>query len=962
MIDFNNLSTFIAFVSSPNKTASTSFFYKNFKSSYSPIFAKYKEDLNQHFKSGGKFDDCVDKSLYNPNGYLLFGKYDLLLFTLTDDTEFANRNFCPFPSTQINIDYKPENFDFQVFSNLIPKINNLDLIEKYEKVTSPSFTQANPFILSIQLKLNPSLLIGNGIEYLENILSFINSEVDNIENIEHLCLLNLGSHEIILLLFSNSTVKLSDTLFKIRELSINKICENKEKFKIKDKFLKNSLLFNWQDEKMDDNQEYLDKFDNHIFVDTISNFGVHTDFINNTNITDSIDVSNLQLVTKWFVKPGHFKKAYDSINDNLNSIVFSDDSKKNVSLTLGRGDMVVNNLMNFNELNGRELFVKYIKFLNNKHKNITYNIRECITSVSFEFKDEVLFDTFRNSEHWYSIDNVLSNRCSVKPSTIIKYENKLKRIGAPKILIEKVISICNIFNNVIQDEVLFGSFIELEAFLKIQILQKINDYSKNRLPSIYYIKEKSEIIRELTDSCRIFESAFHDRFFQTHRTADLTDINLDYKGAIHQQLSIYDSLFKFFGYNMHFSQFRNIPNSYVFGLKSYYNISPQIVYISDEIGINSTKNSLKINQQHIFEPYIFLSVFLHEISNFMMDSILDNLKGCEKYSDYIKYFNSQNFKNKCSYKPIDPNDCSVIPLESVFKRIIIKLKNRREKKILHYLIEHDDFNAYLYVDILTYSTAFNQNIKQYTYWHINYLLLQANQLHDSTHNISKKNMTIILFRLFIVYKLSGNKVDDELFDKIYKMIPRFYFSSNSKDDKTRNDFKQFFQDINNSVNAVIESEDLKDMFAIIRDVNENIFSDYKDKLTDITDINYHEKSNHEIDKFSNLIREITTENYNITDNDFKYKLLDVIRNYIYIIHEYNGQGTDLISIIERDRETGIVVNNFNDNENKFADFCFDSAGGIFTISAPFRKRLHLLNSYLYIGLWDFTQKYKREYF
>jgi len=131
MINFENLSAFISFVTTPNDTPTTKFYDENFKNDKSPIFKKYKEELNKHFKDSDKYKPNDDHQLYSPNGYFLFGKFDLLIFTLTDDTEFANRNFCPFPSSILDLEYKPRNFDFQVFSTLIPKIKTPKIEQNY---------------------------------------------------------------------------------------------------------------------------------------------------------------------------------------------------------------------------------------------------------------------------------------------------------------------------------------------------------------------------------------------------------------------------------------------------------------------------------------------------------------------------------------------------------------------------------------------------------------------------------------------------------------------------------------------------------------------------------------------------------------------------------------------------------------------------------------------------------------
>jgi hypothetical protein len=76
-----------------------------------------------------------------------------------------------------------------------------------------------------------------------------------------------------------------------------------------------------------------------------------------------------------------------------------------------------------------------------------------------------------------------------------------------KYLQKKISSICNIYNNVIQDPVLFGSFIELEAYIKLQYLKKSMTQGKPHNHSFLSKKTNREFIKELRDNSVKFEHA-----------------------------------------------------------------------------------------------------------------------------------------------------------------------------------------------------------------------------------------------------------------------------------------------------------------------------------------------------------------------------------------------------------------------------------------------------------------------
>jgi hypothetical protein len=423
---------------------------------------------------------------------------------------------------------------------------------------------------------------------------------------------------------------------------------------------------------------------------------------------------------------------------------------------------------------------------------------------------------------------------------------------------------------------------------------------------------------------------FYDRFFQTHRTSELTDINLDYKGAIHQLLSSYDALFKYYSYEVRLNS-----KEYPYKVSPYssktFTIAPQIVFISDKIGISSTKNSLRINQQHLFQPYIYLSVFIHEICNFMMYSIMRFLyKNDEvKFNRYSKFFNKLNFPDKQLYNNTDSNFINI-------KEIVDDISCKNEVKIIISLISaHEDYFSYMYVDILTLSLSFNKNIDQYKYWHINYLLFQANQLHSDIHVISKKNYALIYFRLFMVYYISGNEITENLIENIIKQTPDFYVKQ-----QDINSYKEFLLDVKDAATVIFNEPQLADFFSIIKEVNESVYNDYDFDRNLENDIKYTKENNDELDSFKNRIDEFLLLDINNNEKSYKSKLLDVIRNYIYIFHAYNGYNKNSISIIERDKITGKIIDMGEGKSklNSFADFCFDSQGGMFTTSSKIRRR------------------------
>jgi len=885
------------------------------------LFANYKESVREHFK--GKVDNTslktFDEYLYLPYSYYLFGRFDMAILSLIDDFEFGCRRFHPFdPMAPEGEKEYIENFKYQIISGYCPKHSKKDNIIKTASETFLA-KEKLPLIGICCLKLNNSLLIGSGIELLKSVIYFIKEKTqtflkkrkDNKTRV--MTVISYSWHELVLIVFSDSYKNISDLITDIRERTfgdLNKLENPIPDFDYSDFIIRHQSINS--EIMLLDNCSKLNIDKTHLFENSISIFGfdfeiyksLNEEGINNPDLLKKIkDKDDINLFTRWFVRPGHLKEAVKTIKG---------DGDEKVSISIGRGDFIYPDYFDNRDSKTRgyiETLVKAAKkdALNN-HITQIYTILDVPTDLK-KFSLENVDD-----EHFYFLKNLQSLKFSVEDLKDIK--NKLQALGVPKILKVKILNIFSNFNDGILDTILFGYFAELTGFM-----EAVSGYIEKN-PG-HNLKLINEFLDFFTTK---FEQAYRNRFHQSYRMNELTDFTIEYKGGIHQLATCFDSAFKAIC-----SQLGN-PRSFA--------------YISGYSCVFTTYSCVRLNYFHIFQPEIFVAVAIHEAANFLPFDRLDPTD--EKFKELKEAFFESKPKTghgeTHSLKTVDyfwekENNNRDIPLqEEDIQRFLNSLGDKEQE--LKYFLSSKYFR-YVLVDLISFYFTYNQDVQLFSYWYWN-VFMQTPDSYESLNQVDEDQFIGFLLRYLTVLKLSEKQHEVDLSlppnRKVKEQWEEWAEASRKLLDKL---FK---------VSYVSERFNL--MIDLLHELFENAFMDIKD-IPDIAD--KIEKAKQKISDLSGKIRNSLKAGqifpFDRHDLDRFQFTQAVFYAYLGLIKEEGGIGE---SVLTRDEKGSPLIDPENDSA-----ILFDSSGGIFTHDPLTRRKYYKFRAALTMTLWDMGMREKK---
>lgn len=879
------------------------------------LFNNYRESVRNNFK--GKVDntslEAFEKYLYLPYSYYLFGRFDIGILSLIDEFEFGCRRFHPFdPMAPKGKKAYAENFKYQVISGHYPKIDNR---EDMLKIASETFLAEEklPLVGICCLKLNNSLLIGSGIELLKSVIYFIKKKTrqllkersDNKTRV--MTVISYSWHELVLIVFSDGYKKISDLITDIRERTfgdLKKVGNHIPDFDYSDFIIRHRSL---NSEIMTlDNCSKLDIAKTHLFENSITTFGfdfeiyksLNEEGIDNGDLLKKIeDKDDINMFTRWFVRPGHLKEAVKKIK--------GDDADK-VSIAIGRGDFIYPDYYDNKESKTREYIEKLVTAAKeddlNNHVTQTYTILDIPTDLS-EFSLEDV-----NDEHFYFLKNLQSLKVSVEDLETLK--NKLQALGVPKILKVKILNIFSNFNDGILDTILFGYFAELTGFM-----EAVSGYIKQ--DSGHKLRQVNKFLEVFT---AVFEQAYRNRFHQSYRMNELTDFTIEYKGGIHQLVTCFDSAFKAIC-----SQLGN-PHSFA--------------YISGDSCVFTTSSCVRLNYFHIFQPEIFVAVAIHEAANFLPFDRLDPTD--EKFKELREIFSesktdrSEKYnlkKGKLFWEKEDEN--KDIPLQ---KKEITELLDL-EKELKDFLTFK--YFRYVLVDLISFYFTYNQDVQLFSYWYWN-VFMQTPDSFESLNQVDEDQFIGFLLRYLTVLKLSERQHEVDLSlppnRKIEKYWKKWAEASLKLLDKL---FK--VPDVLGKFNSMID---------LLHELFENVFKDIKDTPDVVEKI---KKARKRVLTLSGKILKSLEDGkvfpFDIGDLDSFQFTQAVFYAYLRLI---KGEGGKKNSILIRDNEGNPRIDPENDSA-----ILFDSSGGIFTHDPLTRRQYYKFRAALTMTLWDMGMREKK---
>ncbi len=640
------------------------------------FFAGYKLGIKKNLQSTPSSRDPFNKYLYKPKSYFLFGNFDLAVFALVDDFSLATRSFHPY-SHQIRAGlpvkedgYTANNYTFHIISGVAPDLKYIDdkedsLIERAEKTFLSKEVGNYPFIGITSLKLNNSLMIGEGHVFIDLVIRKIRKTILEHEssasgNLAYLIVHSFSWHEMTIVFFGDDYGKMANLILKIRDLTFGDLFGVINNDQLVNRVFENSLISKYLEKEGLDSAERLKRVkQSHLIVNTLTTFGFDVDLLlrSNERLKDPFK-DNLQFSIRWSLKPGHLRSFKDYFEREVAAKLGMKDFEGRI--TVGRGDYVtsftkdaIHHFSNIRRLMGEPSLREHVRKV-----SATPELKTGVEPPGRNVDQDI----------HYPFHSHLSEFC-FPIEQIAEVHQSLKRLRVPKILREKIINMYIVFNDGIHDPILYGYFIELKGYLK-EVKGLLKEYAQ--IPDL----EIQELVEKLTVIPEQFEIAYKNRFGQSYIMNEITDFNMDFNGGIQQLIAAYDSAYK------SFSNFLG-PNQ----------MNTTMAYVSGHPIIESDPLTVRLNYFHLFQPEFFAVAAFHEAANHFFARIpMENGEGERSLV--------QNMVGYLS-KLIDDAEAETGALQRGMEVNSFELETIR----------------YFLTDMITFFLAFNVDFPSFFYWH-----------------------------------------------------------------------------------------------------------------------------------------------------------------------------------------------------------------------------------------------------
>jgi len=677
-----------------------------------------------------------NKNLFTPTYYYLWGKYDVCAIAEIDDLEFATRFFRPFNplGDQHGTDLK--NFDYKVLTAINPTSGGV----KDRKL---------PYIAITQLKINSAFLIGNGLSLISAIVKLIGSHIDEISvrqrssdcvpiEMSYKICECYSYHELIIIQHSNSFDFLRDAITKIRSLELAHLDELTYK-----EILANSVF-----EYLADKGENLEKegiITNHLFESSLTTFGSHSDLYDKRETggwdgVKEINCEELTFVSKWNIKPGHFKVVRESLKRQ------SPDDK--MYMVSGKGDLLLIHKVSIHGGTLTDDAISNLFFPGNRFiadQSLHNHVIETYTTLSFD-ADTNLENSEINILTHHEIHKKLE-KFLIPSEEIKKVQLAMKRLRLPKVLSEKVLKLISNYNNAVLNPDMYASYVELYFFITRNFVKTIFDFSNN---SFDFLHEKEyptyKLIETLNMACECLEMSFHNRFFQSYWTSEVLEVNTDYSGGLQNLISAYDACFKVINNSM-------MPK----------NLNSSFVFVKSDHKVSSTPNAMRLNYLHLTQPYIFCAIAVHETVNYIFEKWFyndryvqdDNSSETEStLIDVLLLLRQAGIKFRSTY--LSPHiKAEVAKGELLLDKPLKKLQD--ELAMLNFkfekLLKESTFRYFL-TDYINYYYGYKGDFDLFckTSWHY---FIQLGNVYEKLDNLNPVSFCTMAIRLSLVRRLAN---------------------------------------------------------------------------------------------------------------------------------------------------------------------------------------------------------------
>lgn len=917
-----------------------------------PFFKEHRKRLN-------KYDICdVDKSLYKPAAYRMFGSQGLVVLSLIDDYSFCSRHF---NKNHIRTLLKGEdiNEDCYKFKSIVVtgvtevKDGDLSLNEK----ANNTFLRKNakyPFVGIIRLKIDHRILLGEGEKNRGGIkiIRAIKEKIHNTFKRDRLCedfvkgndvksdylvIDCFDNDEMTIIAFSNSIKFLMQFLGSVRNIKSD-IAEDKEK--------EDTIVY----------YEGGEVREKHIFSYTYIGFGYDVDEDDTKFLAPLGEDNKITLNCLIETRPGHRDTYWYYLKNEYKNII-------KVKEKIASGGSVLKATIELGEIHKLESLCK---------EEITIrDVRKMRVSLQDPIKED-------------KSDELLNHAENLKVKVIDKQliedlKNRMKSIGISKIVRDRLLALFELYDSSRRNLIQTLYFEELSGIVGI-FSSIIEDLDKNQnidIKTIEYILDS-----EITN----MESACYDRIHNRKYAENL----LEYSGGIQQHLTA-------FGYA--YNRINNIISGAVDNKDTY-------TIITGADRVSSERTHLNLNINHILFPELFVTTAWKEVSN-------KSIKVLGQYplADVMEEV-KKNIKNDYCIEDIEKaNICpSIEEVNKANKRFMdvlatwhIFAKNESSfahiKNIIlqetHMLLENDEtYNEfkgiidetlllYFINDYVVSHFAFQRDFEKI--WYFNFkILLQTTNCYQRLGKIKRKHLIYMLLRLFMIglrldYVNKNGKCKRFIQAQMYKpfdsVLQEYWFECYKKTYKLAKYLLRILNDYGfieiseyqvsmcernaekNRTKENVETIDLSKIFSYTLKEYNNILC--LDLLINVNNKCITERKKI-IDRFENCFEKNTLiDNKGWNSFDFLICLLSSFVSEIYNIDSDIKGNYYPIKSIPRNANGEIIddwkrtSDIYKEIYNNMINILCDTTGGFFLPLSKTRKQYFALRTVFYRSLWNY---------
>lgn len=879
-----------------SEISSIELFEKEFKKN---IFAGYKKDVEQY---GG----TIDKDLFRPVGYQLFGDYNMAILSLIDDFAFPNRVLHTGHGYSDDIDGKRK-YSLQIINGIHTWIDGapeLHSLKEQAKATFLKVEDRYPFIGIVNYKINNGLLIGNGIELLELLKRKLYQLKGNVKyNIELICIDSFSNNELIVVYFAYELSSISFFTNETRILKLRDLAD-KDTLAQLEELAQNSLLY----QSLSKQQEELHKMsildqvkDAHIFATSFSHLGYDMQFSKCKLIKNEL----LSFQYQWDLKPGHYIDFKQVIINEKH--IFTGNIEERIMPGTDMMQLIIKETTfqqfqtQLTNLNKEKLLQKYIR----KQR------------INVIFGKHGMNRELRNSEEHPELMRRL-RECGFSHDNLNQLRLDLDACRVSKVLKERTLKMYGTFNNGITDLLFFSYFIELKGYLEA-IRKRISYYRKTISNNI----SLEDFHTWLNRMIRNFEQAYYNRFHHNSRMLNIADFNLEYNGGIQQLISAYDTAYK--------TILRKLINN---------EADDNCVYVSGYERVSSDKDSLRINISHITYPELYAATIWKEAINFYWDSTENNVP------QNIHQINIQTNKR------LIMDDDSIRMLKS---RILYN-KNYKPDSYVHTLMFNsinEAFIHYLMADAFVFKIGYMGDFDIFTFWYWHYFL-QMSHFYNHEGEMRPEAFIKFLVRWLFIKHLAQEAAADMSEDyiafdpKVAELWHCYINESSTFIDVLLSELEKF--DFMNHVDA--EAAHLQFLDLGFKDslekelTNDEITKSIEDYIHTLNDTLQEYATSFKNGKVILLQRK--------EDSDFPF-IRNLMFCYLQSIKEMNAPYNKHTHVLERDNEGNIL------KQKQYCSILADSLGGMFIYNGTKRGEYFRLRSIFYKSLWGASFLIKKDY-